>query len=93
MYSIKIREDLEFSNELISLNNQVDEIRLYDKLGKQNYHEKIRNIYEPPTDTIKNTTENLTKTITEKSSEINIALEHLNSKLLEVMNDRGILAS
>ena len=33
------------------------------------------------------------KAITESSKENNLALENLNNKLLEIMNDRGILAS
>ena len=33
------------------------------------------------------------KAITENSKEKNLALENLNNKLLEIMNDRGILAS
>ena len=33
LYSIGSREDLENLNELVSLNNHVDELRLQDKLG------------------------------------------------------------
>ena len=68
-------------------------VRLQDKLGKQNFHEDMKKLYEPLTDTIKNTSENITKTLTESSKENNLALENLNNKLLEIMNDRGILAS
>ena len=53
----------------------------------------MKKLYEPLTDTIKNTSENITKTITESSKESNLELENLNNKLLEIMNDRGILAS
>ena len=53
----------------------------------------MKKLYEPLTDTVKNTSENITKTITESSKENNLALEGLNNKLLEIMNDRGILAS
>ena len=41
-YSIQNREDLEILNQLVSLNNQVEEIRLQDKLGKQNFQENIK---------------------------------------------------
>ena len=42
LYSIEHREDLEQIEELASLQNQVKETRLQDKLGKQNFHEKIK---------------------------------------------------
>ena len=42
---------------------------------------------------IKNTSENLTKIITETSFKNNQVLEKLNNELLEIMNDRGIEAS
>ena len=45
------------------------------------------------TDAIKNTSENLTKTITETSIKNNQALDFSNDKLLEILNDRGITAS
>ena len=65
LFSIENGDDLKNLNELVSLQNQVNEVRLQDKLGKQNFHENIKKLYEPLTDTIKNTSENLTKSITE----------------------------
>ena len=79
-------------NELVSLQNQVNEIRLQDKLGEQNYHHNVKKLYEHLTDTIKNTSENLTKTITETSINNNKALENLNEKVLELMNDKVMIA-
>ena len=35
----------------------------------------------------------MTKTTTDTSNKTNKALENLNNKLLEIMNDRGILAT
>ena len=93
MFPIRNIEDLQNLNELVSLQDQVKVVRLQDKLGKQNFHDNMKKLYEPLTDTIKNTSENITKTITESSKENNLALENLNNKLLEIMNDRGILAS
>ena len=87
LFPIKGREDLEKLNELVSLQDQVKVVRLQDKLAKQNFHENMKKLYEPLTDTIKNTSENITKTITESSKENNLALENLNIKLLEIMND------
>ena len=63
LYSIKDREDFENLEELVSLENQAKAVRLEDKLCKQNFHEDIRNVCEPLTNTMKNTSENLTKTI------------------------------
>ena len=63
------------------------------KIGKQNFHEGIKEVFEPLTDTLKNTSENITKTITENSVKNNQAIENLNNKHLEIMNDRGIIAT
>ena len=93
LYSIKDREDLEKLNELVSLQDQIKVVRLQDKIGKQNFHEDMKKVFEPVTKSLENTSENLTKAITESSTKNNLALENLNNKLLEIMNDRGILAS
>ena len=66
LYSIKNREDLEKLNELASLQNQVKTVRLQDKLGKQKFHEDLKKLYEPLTDTIKNVSEKLTKKFNRK---------------------------
>ena len=93
MYSIKNREDLENLGELVSLQNQVKAVRLQDKLGKQNFHENMKKVFEPVTKSMEKTSEKLTKAITESSIINNQAIENLNNKLLEIMNDRGILAT
>ena len=93
LYSIKDREDLENLEELASLENQVKVVKLQDKLGKQNFHEDMKKVFEPVTKSLENTSENLTKAITETSIKNNQAIENLNNKLLEIMNDRGILAA
>ena len=93
LYSIKNIEELEKLNELVSLQNQVKIDRLQDKLGKQNFHEDMKKVFEPVTKSIKDVSEEVTKTMTGNSIKNNQALENLNNKLLEIMNDRGILAS
>ena len=93
MFPIKDREDLEKLNELVSLEQQVKVVRLQDNLGKQNFHEDLKKVFEPVTESLEKTSENITKTITEASIKNNQELENLNNKLLEIMNDRGILAS
>ena len=93
MFPIKDREDLEKLNELVSLQEQVKVVRLQDKLDKQNFHEDWKEVFEPVTKSLEKTSENISKTITENSINNNKAIENLNNKLLEIMNDRGILAS
>ena len=43
MFPIKNREGLEKIGELASLQSQVEEAQLQDKLGKQIFHVKIKN--------------------------------------------------
>ena len=93
LYSIKDREDLENLNELVSLEDQKKVVRLQDKLGKQNFHEDMKKVFEPVTKSLENTSENLTKAITETSIKNNLAIENINNNLLEIMNDRGISAT
>ena len=53
----------------------------------------MKKVFEPVTESIENASQDITKTITETSIENNQAIENLNNKLLEIMNDRGILSS
>ena len=93
LFPIRNREDLEKLNEAVSLQNQVKFVRLQHKLGKQNFHEDMTKVFEPLTDTLKKTSENITKTITENSINNNKAIESLNEKVLESMNDKGLIDS
>ena len=92
LFPIKDREDLENLNELVSLQDQVKAVRLQDKLGKQNFHEDMKKVFEPVTTPIKYTYEKITKTIKESSINHNKAIENLNEKVLELMNDKGMIA-
>ena len=92
LYSIKDREDLEKLEELVSLQNQVKVVKLQDKLGEQNFHEDMKKVFEPVTKSLENTSENLTKTITETSINNNKAKDNLNEKVLELMNNNGLIA-
>ena len=93
MFPNKNVEDLQKLIDLVSLERQVETVRLQDKLGKQNFHENIKKVFEPVTKSIEEVSEELRKTITETSNEKNQALENLNDKLLQIMIDRGIIAS
>ena len=90
LYSIKDREDLENLEELVSLQNQVKVVRLRDKLGKQNFHEDVKKLFETVTKSLENTSQDITKPITETSIKNNQAIGNSNNELLEIMKDRGI---
>ena len=93
LYLIKDREDSEKIEELASLQNQVKIVRLQDKLSEQNSHEVMKKVFEQVTDTIENTSEDLTKTMVLISKENNKVIQNLNNKLLEFLSGRDILAS
>ena len=92
MFPIKDREDLQKLNEVVSLQNEVKVVRLQNKLGEQNFHEDMTKVFEPLTNTLKKTSDNITKTITENSINNNKAIENLNEKILELMNHKGMIA-
>ena len=52
-----------------------------------------RKVFEPVTKSLENTSQDITKTITETSIKNNQAIENLSNKLLEIMVDRGILGT
>ena len=93
LYAIKDREDLEKLEDLVSLEKQVKVVKLQDKLGKQNFHEDMKKVFEPVKKSLESTSQDITKTITETSIKNNQAIENLNNKILEIMIDRGILAT
>ena len=64
LYSIKDREDLENLEELVSLQNQVKVVRKQDKLSKQNFHEDMKKLFETVTKSLENTSQDITKAIT-----------------------------
>ena len=92
LYPINNREDLQKLNDAVLLQNQVQEVRLQNKLGDQNYHEDINKFFKPMTDELKNTSEKITRTLTENSINNNKAIENLNEKILELMNEQGMIA-
>ena len=73
------------------LRSRVKAVSLQTKLGKQDFQVFLKNVSEPVTDTIKNTADVLTNTMMLISKENNEALESLNNKLLEILNDRSII--
>ena len=93
MFAINNSKDLKELNDLLFLQDQVKAARLQDRLGKQNFHEDMKKVFEPVTKSLEKTCQDITKTITESSITNNKAIETLNNKLSEKMFDRGILAS
>ena len=69
---------MENLEELISLESQVKAVREQDKLGKQNFHEHMKKVFELVTKSLENTSQGITKTITETSIKNKQAIE--NSK-------------
>ena len=53
----------------------------------------MKKVSEPITKTIDDVPQDVTKTMTETSKENNKALSILNDKFLELLKDRGIIAS
>ena len=92
LYPIKDKEYFKNLNELASLQCQVKEVRLQDKLGNQKYHYEAEKIQAPLADTIKDISEILTKSIKDTYKKNNKALENLKEKVLELMNDKGMIA-
>ena len=78
MYIIKNYNDFEKLHQLVSLQNQVKTLRLQDKLGKQDFHEDVKKVFETATDIIEDVTKEITKTMSETSKERNKAKTNLN---------------
>ena len=80
-FTIKTRKDLENLEALASLENQVEQLHVLEKLGKQVFHKKMKKLHEPLTDTLRKTSEMSTATLTETSNNNNKALENINEKV------------
>ena len=86
------RESLKNLNQLISLKSQVEELRVQDKLGKKTFHEDMQRVFEPVTNSIKDVSQDVIRTITILSEQNNRALLNLGDKFLEKLKDRVLLA-
>ena len=84
MFPIRNLEGLQFLNEAVSLQNQVKVVRLQDKLGKQIFHEDMKEVFEPTTKSLENTSENIAKAITETSNKNNKAISDSNEKSFRI---------
>ena len=94
LYPIKNRKDLENIRKLVSLQSQVQALGLQDNLGEQNFHKDMKKVFEPVTNSIKDVSEDLTRTMMmETSKENKKTLEKLSDKLSKILNDRCSIAS
>ena len=93
LFKGKNREDLENINNIVSLHSQTEALGLQDKLGKQNFHEVMKKVFEPFTKTIKDVPKDVAETMSEISEENDKAQAILNKKLSNILNDRGIIAN
>ena len=84
---------MEKLKKLVSLQVEVKAVRLQDKLGKQNFHEDMKKILEPVTKSLESTSQDKAKTLMEESNKNSQKIENLDNNVLQIMNDRGILAS
>ena len=84
---------MEKLNELVSIQSPVKALRLQDELGKRRFHQDMKKFFQPVTKSIKDVSEDETKTVTEGSTKNKETLATLNKKLSETMNDRGIRTS
>ena len=87
IYSIKNKDEIKDLEELEELQSKIKQVGLVEKLGKQGYHYDIKKFFEPITNTIKDVSEDVTRTMIESSKENNKTLTTLNNKRLEIMND------
>ena len=92
LYSIKDRQNLEKLEELVSLQSQVKSVNSEDKLGKQNFCEDMKKNFEPVTKSLEKSSQDRTKTVTETSIKNNKAISDLNEKVLELLNEKGLIA-
>ena len=69
------------------------ELRLQDKIGKQIFHENMKEVFEPVTKSFRDVSEEVEKTLMETSIKNNKAKEKSTNKLLKIMIERGIFSS
>ena len=80
LYAIENNDNLKKLNELVTLQNQVKAVRLQDELGNENFHDDMKEVFEPVTKSLENFSQDITKAITGTSIENNQATENLNNK-------------
>ena len=81
---MEIRDDLEKINELVSLQKQVKSLRVQDTLGKQNFQEDMKKVFETVAEIAKSfndVSKDIAQTMMESSKECFKATSDLNKKV------------
>ena len=78
MFSVKNREYAEKLNELVLLQSQVKALSLQDQLVKQNSLEKMKNVFETVTDTVKATAQETIGGVKVATKSIELKTEQTN---------------
>ena len=63
-----------------------------DKPGEENYQQDRKNLFEPMTDAVKNTSHDILEKITVTFFKNNKILEILNGKKIDLLNDKCMIA-
>ena len=92
--SIKSKDDIKDLEELADLQSKIKQVGLFEKFGKQGYHYDIKELFEPITIAVTDTSQNLL----EKSKSTAKVIEELDEsdlhvKALELMNKNGVIHS
>ena len=90
----KDKDDLKDLEELVDLQSKVKKVRLVEKLGKQGFHYDTKDVLEPTTKAVIDTSQKLleeTKSTTKAIEELDESNIHLNA--LELMVKNGVFHS
>ena len=90
IYSINKKGELKDIDDSEDLQSKLKHVRMVEKIGQHGFHYDVKELFEPIYNSIKDVSEDVTRTMMESTKENNKALTTLNSKLLEIMNDRGM---
>ena len=90
LYSKRNRDDLKSLKELESLQYHAEYLRLQGNLGKQNSQEVTIKVFELVTDTVKDQSGDVRRTILDTSSAGFKSIANVNEIFLDLLNDRGI---
>ena len=90
----KIKDDIKDLNELVDLQSKAKQVRWVEKLGKQGFHDYIKEIFEPITKALTDSNQK----ILEEIKSITKAIEkpdgsNVHVKSLALMNKNGVVQS
>ena len=86
LYSSKNTDDSENLRKLAPLQRQTKVLRLQDKLGTQKFHYEVKEIFEPVTDTVKQTAQQTIGAVRGKANANALKTENVNKVINEKQN-------